>query len=70
MLWKVQGQNIHGKLVATLGKSEMSSGLSYVVFSRVRLFLDIAIDGGLTWDPQEKIWLRRVLKAGISPIVC
>ena len=37
-------------LVATLGKSEMSSGLSYVVFSRVRRFSDIAIDCGLTWD--------------------
>ena len=28
----------------------MSSGLSYVVFSRVRRFSDIAIDGGLTFD--------------------
>ena len=26
-LWKVQGQTIRGKLVATLGKSKMSSGL-------------------------------------------
>ena len=48
--WKVQGQTIRGKFVATLGKTEMSSGLSYVVFSRVRRFSDIAIDGGLTFD--------------------
>ena len=48
--WKVKGQTIRGKLVATLGKTEMSSGLSYVVFSPVRRFSDIAIDGGLTFD--------------------
>ena len=64
--WKVQGQTIRGKLVATLGKSEMSSGLSYVVFSRVRRFSNIAIECGLTWDrlttkiTSKKKFLERV----------
>ena len=31
--WKVQGQTIPGKLLATLGVTEKEAGLSYVVFS-------------------------------------
>ena len=45
--WKIQGQTIDKKLVATLGRLERSNGLTYVIFSRVRRFKDIAIDGGL-----------------------
>ena len=37
-------------MVANLGKTERSPGLSYVVFSRVRRFTCVAVDGGLTWD--------------------
>ena len=48
--WKVQGSTIRGKLLANLGINEPSSGLAYVVFSRVRRFKDIAIEGGLCWD--------------------
>ena len=44
----------------------MSSGLSYVVFSAVRRFSDIATDSGLTWDrlttklTSKKKFLERV----------
>ena len=48
--WKVQGSTVRGKLLANLGLNEPSSGLAYVVFSRVRRFKDIAIEGGLCWD--------------------
>ena len=48
--WKVQGQTIRGKVVANLGKTERSPGLSYVVFSCVRCFICVAVDDDLTWD--------------------
>ena len=48
--WKVQGQTIRGKVVGTLGTLEKADGLTYVVFSRVRKFDDIAVDGGITWQ--------------------
>ena len=48
--WKVQGQTIRSKVVGNLGTLERSDGLTYVIFSRVRRFDDIAIDGGMTWQ--------------------
>ena len=48
--WKIQGQTIDNKLVGTLGTLEKSNGLTYVIFSRVRRFKNIAIDGGLTYS--------------------
>ena len=36
--------------MANLGKTERSPGLLYVVFSRVRRFTCVVVDGGLTWD--------------------
>lgn len=39
-----------GKVVGTLGTLEKADGLTYVVFSRVRKFDDIAVDGGITWQ--------------------
>ena len=48
--WRIQGQTINNTLVANLGKSEKSPGLSYVFFSRLRKFSNLLIDGGLTFD--------------------
>ena len=39
-----------GQLESTLGTLEQADGLTYVVFSRVRKFDDIAVDGGITWQ--------------------
>ena len=50
MPWKVQGQTIRGKVVGTSGTLEKADGLTYVVFSRVHKFDDIAVDGGITWQ--------------------
>ena len=49
-LWKEQVSTVRGKVLANLGITETSSGLSYVVFSRLRRFKDIAIEGGLCVD--------------------
>ena len=46
---KIQGQSISGKVVGELGENERSDGLTYVIFSRVRRFDDVAIDGGMTF---------------------
>ena len=48
--WKIQGQTISSKIVGNLGTQERSDGLTYVIFSRVRKFDDVAIDGGMTWQ--------------------
>ena len=47
--WKVQGQTLGDKCVGELGGNERSDGMTYVIFSRVRKFSDVAIDGGLTY---------------------
>ena len=48
--WKVQGSTVRGKLLASLGLTEPSSGLVYRFFLRVSRFKDISIEGGLYWD--------------------
>ena len=45
--WKVQGMTIRDKIVAYLGKKEAEHGITYVMLSRVRKFLDIGIKDGI-----------------------
>jgi len=52
--WKLQGQTIDTKLVGNLGLLERSNGSTYVIFSRVRRFKDLAIDGGLSFSRLTK----------------
>ena len=59
--WKVQGQTITGKIVGDIGVTEKSDGLTYVLFSRVRKFSDVGIDGGLTYAR-----LTRKIKTRVS----
>ena len=47
--WKIQGQTIKGEIVGDVGVNEKNDGLTYVLFSRVRKFSDVGIDGGLTY---------------------
>ena len=45
-VWKVQGQTLKGKVVASLGTKEAEHGLTYTVFSRVTKASDLGIIGG------------------------
>ena len=47
--WKVQGQTLGDTCIGELGGNERSDGMTYVIFSRVRKFSDVAIDDGLTY---------------------
>ena len=60
LLRKIQGQTICSKVVGNLGTQERSDGLSYVIFSRVHKFDDVAIDGGMTWEHITKKISNRV----------
>jgi hypothetical protein len=49
-VWKVQGQTLKGKVVASLGTKEAEHGLTYTVFSRVTKASDLGIIGGFPKD--------------------
>ena len=49
-IWKVQGQTLKSKVVASLGKKEADHGLTYTVFSRVTKASDLGIIGGFPKD--------------------